>query len=114
MPDQRHHASARCLHVVRFATLELRDATGQTIEQPNAADFLDGLSYMSGDPIPYTGRAQSIDAEGRMIAEGFFCEGRPEGLWTRWHPNGNMREQFHIEGGECRFARHWDIDGGPL
>jgi len=49
-----------------------------------------------------------------VIAEGFFCEGRPEGPWTRWYPNGNMREQFHIEGGELRYARHWDSDGEPL
>ena len=93
MPGQRHHAKVRCLHVVRFALLELRDATGQIIGQPSAADFLDGLSYMPGDSIPYTGRAQSIDIEGRVIAEGFFCEGRPEGPWTRWYSNGNIRVQ---------------------
>ena len=114
MPGQRHHAKVRCLHVVRFALLELRDATGQIIGQPSAADFLDGLSYMPGDSIPYTGRAQSIDIEGRVIAEGFFCEGRPEGSWTRWYSNGNMREQFHIGGGECRYARHWGSDGEPI
>ena len=114
MPGQRHHAKVRCLHVVRFALLELRDATGQIIGQPSAADFLDGLSYMPGDSIPYTGRAQSIDIEGRVIAEGFFCEGRPEGPWTRWYSNGNIRVQFHIEGGECRYARHWDSEGEPL
>ncbi len=114
MPGQRNHAKVGCLHVVRFALLELRDATGQVIEQPSAADFLDGLSYMPGNSIPYTGRAQSIDVEGRVIAEGFFCEGRPEGPWTRWYSNGNLREQFHIEGGELRYARHWDSDGEPL
>lgn len=114
MPGQRHHAKVRCLHVVRFSILELRNAIGRVIEHPSTEDYLDGLSYMPGDPIPYTGRAQSIDIEGRVIAEGFFCEGRPEGPWTRWYSNGNVREQFHIEGGECRYARHWDSDGEPL
>ena len=72
MPDQRYHTSTRCLHVVRFSALELRNAIGQVIEHPHTEDFLDGLSYMPDDPIPYTGRAQSIDAEGRVILEGFF------------------------------------------
>ena len=114
MPGQQQPAATRCLHVVRFAVLELRDAAGRMSEQPTAADYLDSLSYMPGNPSPYTGRAQSVDARGAVTAEGYFREGRPEGLWTRWHTNGQMREQFYIEAGECRFAKHWDSDGLPL
>ncbi len=114
MSDQQHQVKARCLHVVRFSALELRNAIGQVIEHPHTEDFLDGLSYMPDDPIPYTGRAQSIDAEGLVILEGFFREGRPEGSWTRWYPNGKMRAQFLIEGGECHFSKQWDIDGDPF
>jgi hypothetical protein len=114
MAEQQNNTATRCLHVVRFAVLELRDALGRAVEQPTAADFLDSLSYLAGDRIPYTGRAQSLDARGNVSAEGYFREGRPEGLWTRWHPNGKMREQFHIDAGQCRFAKHWDTDGFPL
>lgn len=114
MPGQQHHSAVRYLHVVRFAVLELRDDPGRLVEQPAAADYLDNLSCLPDDPIPYTGRAQNVDAQGPVTAEGYFREGRTEGLWTRWHANGKMRERFYIDAGECRFAKHWDPDGLSL
>jgi antitoxin component YwqK of YwqJK toxin-antitoxin module len=51
---------------------------------------------------------------GRVTAEGYFHEGRPEGHWTRWHDNGQKREEFFITNGECAQAQHWDKDGVPI
>jgi hypothetical protein len=115
MPSQGGYTSApHCIHLVRFAELELRNAVGKAIWEPTARDFLDALSYYSSDPEPYTGRAQSVGLDGKVSAEGFFVEGRPEGAWTRWHGNGQKREEFFIIGGECCYARHWDENGVPI
>ena len=104
----------RCLRLVRFADVELRDATGLALDNPTSIDFFDCLSYYKKEPTPFTGRAQGVDPEGNVTAEGFFVEGRPEGRWTRWHDNGLKREEFLITSGECCYARHWDENGSPI
>ena len=115
MPSQGGHSSVpHCIHLVRFAELELRDAVGQVIGEPTAHDFLDALSYLTTDSAPYAGRAQSVGLDGKVTAEGFFVEGRPEGSWMRWHGNGQKHEEFFIIGGECCYARHWDENGEPI
>jgi len=100
--------------LVHFAELELRNAAGRAITEPSTGDFLDGLSYFRTEPLPYTGRAQSVNALGQVTAEGFFVEGRPEGAWRRWQGNGQLREEFFITGGMCAYARHWDENGVPI
>ena len=73
---------SRCTRLVRFADIELRDVNGYALENPNSTDFFDCLSYFRKEPKPYTGRAQGVDLDGQVHAEGFFVEGRPEGRWT--------------------------------
>ncbi len=106
--------SPRCVRLVRFDDLQLRDAIGTVQEMPTPVDFFDCLSYCENEHSPYTGRAQSVSLDGHVIAEGYFQEGRPEGLWTRWHGNGQKREEFFITNGECARAQHWDEDGVPI
>ena len=103
----------RCLRLVRFADIQLRNATGLVLDNPTSIDFFDCLSYFKQEIEPFTGRAQGVDLTGNVTAEGFFVEGRPEGRWTRWHANGLKREEFLITNGECCYARHWDENGSP-
>jgi len=106
--------NSHATRLVRFTELELRNVVGRPITQPSTGDFLDGLSYFRNERGPFTGRAQSVNAQGEVTAEGFFVEGRPEGAWRRWHRNGRMREEFFITGGMCAYARHWDENGVPI
>ena len=103
----------RCLRLVRFADIQLRNATGLVLDNPASIDFFDCLSYFKQEIAPFTGRAQGVDLAGNVTAEGFFVEGRPEGRWTRWHDNGLKSEEFLITNGECCYARHWDENGSP-
>ena len=115
MPDSEAHTfTARCVRLVRFADLELRDVVGAVQDMPSTRDFFDCLSYFKDERIAYTGRAQAVDLQGRVTAEGYFHEGRPEGLWARWYDNGQKREEFFITNGECARAQHWDKDGLPM
>ena len=65
----------RCVHLVRFADLELRDAIGIVQQEPTPVDFVDCLSYYKTEHVPYTGRAQSVNLDGRVSAEGCVQEG---------------------------------------
>ena len=115
MPDSRHHIfTARCVRLVRFADLELRDVVGTVQSMPTSRDSFDCLSYFQKERASYTGRAQAVDLCGRVTAEGFFHEGRPEGHWTRWYDNGQKREEFFITNGVCAQAQHWDPEGVPI
>ena len=58
----------RCLRLVRFADVELRDATGLALDNPTSIDFFDCLSYHKKEPTPFTGRAQGVDPEGNVTA----------------------------------------------
>jgi len=107
-------SKARCLRLVRFADIELRNAIGLALDNPSSIDFFDCLSYFKKEKAPFTGRAQGLDLEGNVMAEGFFVEGRPEGRWTRWHDNGYKREEFFITNGECCYVRHWDESGTSI
>ena len=106
-------SKVRCLRLVHFADIQLRNATGLVLDNPASIDFFDCLSYFKQEIAPFTGRAQGVDLAGNVTAEGFFVEGRPEGRWTRWHDNGLKREEFFITNGECCYARHWDENGSP-
>ena len=64
----------RCTRLVRFADIELRDVNGYALEDPTSVDFFDCLSYFRKEARPYTGRAQGVDLDGQVHAEGFFVE----------------------------------------
>ena len=104
----------RCVHLVRFDDLELRDAFGTVQAIPAPVDFFDCLTYYKTERVSYTGRAQSVDLDGRVTAEGYFQEGCPVGLWTRWYDNGQKREEFFITEGECASEQRWNEDGVPI
>ena len=107
-------SKVRCLRLVRFADIELRNAAGLALDDPSSIDFFDCLSYFKKEDTPFTGRAQGVDLRGTVMAEGFFVEGRPEGRWTRWYDNGRKREEFLIANGECCYVRHWDENGASI
>jgi hypothetical protein len=52
----------------------------------------DGLYYKAGEPRPYTGSAVSTYANGQREFEGFFKNGRRDGLCLGWYENG--RKQY--------------------
>ena len=62
MPDSGHHIfTPRCVRLVRFADLELRDVVGAVQDMPTSQDFFDCLSYFQSEHTAYTGRAQPVD-----------------------------------------------------
>ena len=54
----------------------------------------DGLYYKAGEAKPYTGSAVSTYANGQRKFEGFFKDGKRDGLCLEWYENGRK----HYEG----------------
>ena len=70
MHHQRGSESkVRCLRLVRFADIELRNAIGLALDNPSSIDFFDCLSYFKKEIAPFTGRAQGLDLEGNVIED---------------------------------------------
>jgi hypothetical protein len=43
-----------------------------------------------------------------LIARGAYNNGNPDGLWTYWYPNGQLKEEGHYHQGEkCGLWDEW-------
>ena len=40
-----------------------------------------------------------IYADSALIARGLYADGKPDGLWTFWHENGQMKQEGHYDRG---------------
>ena len=59
----------------------------------------DGLWYNSGNPIPYTGKAERRHLDGIRISEINYLKGKQHGLSRFWYSNGNIRSTFNYNAG---------------
>ena len=62
-----------------------------------------GGSEGKGDPVELNQVNGSGKREGPweilsgdvLVARGSYVNGKPDGLWTRWYPSGQMKEEGH-------------------
>jgi hypothetical protein len=58
------------------------------------------------------GRRRVYFAQGQLRAEGFFSQGRKEGLWRTWHPNGRLEsEVLWRNDRQIGLEQRWDSQG---
>lgn len=60
----------------------------------------DGLWYMPGKSVPYTGKAARTHFDGTKISEISYRAGKQHGLTRFWHSNGNLRSSFNYADGQ--------------
>jgi len=68
----------------------------------NNSEVREGLQYLKGSEIPYTGKVFTLAENGIKKTEGSFKDGKKHGLWTEWSEDGTwQRDQFwrHGKGG---------------
>jgi hypothetical protein len=79
-----------------------------------------GGSEGKGDPVELNQVNGSGKREGPweilsgdvMVARGSYVNGKPDGLWTRWYPSGQMKEEGHyIKGIKSGMWVEWYEDG---
>ena len=58
---------------------------------PDQLEEREDISYFEGSP--YTGVAVKKNRRGGNWQEFTYKDGKKDGLWTRWHPNGRLRSK---------------------
>ena len=67
--------------------------------QPELELRLDGLNYLEGENIPYSGKRSGIYKSGQKSFEKNYLNGKLHVLWTSWHKNGKkMAEEIWKDG----------------
>ncbi len=92
-----------------------------------------GCKTMHSDESVFNGEINQFDRSGNkqgpwkiyedsvLIAQGIYIKGTPDGLWTYWYPNGQLKEEGRYdhgiktgmwvewyEDGECMWKGEWE------
>ena len=72
----------------------------------------EGISYLKGSDAPYTGKVFELDGNGNKQREGFYKDGRREGIMIVWYYNGQKMREGNFKDGELDglFIR-WHMNG---
>jgi hypothetical protein len=65
---------------------------------PDQLEEREDISYFEGSP--YTGVAVKKNRRGGNWQEFTYKDGKKDGLWTRWHPNGRLRSKRTYKDGK--------------
>lgn len=58
------------------------------------------------------GRFEHYAQDGTLLSEGFYADGKEEGVWRDFHPNGQLAaEGQYSQGQEVGRWRYWTADG---
>jgi antitoxin component YwqK of YwqJK toxin-antitoxin module len=70
------------------------------------------IAYLKGSDTPYTGKVFELDGNGNKQREGFYKDGRREGIMIVWYYNGQKMREGNFKDGELDglFIR-WHMNG---
>ena len=72
-----------------------------------------GLRYQVNESEPYSGWAKRMYHLSEQIESlAHFKDGKPDGLWTEWHENGQKEWEATYKDGESVSQRSWPSKGG--
>ena len=60
----------------------------------------EGIMYLKGSDIPYTGKVYYLYPNGQKGAEANYKEGKRDGLIVLWHENGQKKEEVNMKDGK--------------
>ena len=69
------------------------------------------LAYAPDSQTPYTGWLQETDGKGKRRRLGYFKEGRLDGPFAAWYPNGVKTMEGSFVEGRMHSASGWKPDG---
>ena len=69
------------------------------------------LYYQVNKSEPYSGWVKSMYDSGQVRALGRVKDGKPDGLMTGWHENGERSGEVTLENGEEVSAKYWNSKG---
>ena len=60
----------------------------------------DGIYYTRDTNKPYSGLGISLYDDGKKKEEGTYRNGKKDGKWTKWHANGQIKEETTYKDGD--------------
>ena len=74
----------------------------------------EGIAYLKGSDTPYTGKVFMLYAKGQKKSETNVKDGKPDGLWVRWHKNGQKKSESNYKDGVEISGKYWNRKGEPV
>ena len=74
----------------------------------------DGLMYEGDSETPFTGVAVDEWRRGKKWFNSPYKDGKPEGLTTVWHPNGEKASELTYKDGKEVSKTEWDEEGNEI
>ena len=71
----------------------------------------EGIAYLKGSDTPYTGKVFMLYAKGQKKSETNVKDGKPDGLWVRWHKNGQKKSESNYKDGVEISVKYWNSKG---
>ena len=71
----------------------------------------EGIIYLNGSDTPYTGKVFMLYAKGQKKSETNVKDGKPDGLWVRWHKNGQKKSESNYKDGVEISVKYWNSKG---
>jgi len=69
------------------------------------------LCYLPNEKTPYTGWAKDMYDNGQVSGLRQYKEGKGDGLWTSWYPNGQKKRESIYENGKVISILTWKPNG---
>ena len=80
----------------------------ESLDEP----YRNGLRYQVNESEPYSGWAKRMYHLSEQIeCLAHFKDGKPDGLWTAWHENGQKAEEVTYKDGKELSAKYWNSKG---
>ena len=74
-------------------------------------DCCNEIMHAPQDDVPYTGWMKSTYSDGKIFILGQYKEGKENGCWYHWYPNGNKMEETIYQKGKVLESLVWKPDG---
>ena len=58
--------------------------------------------------------AMIIGGVGSNKVQEYYKDGKKDGLWKKWHKNGQLQYEKNYKDGEIIFEKCWDEDGNEI
>ena len=83
-----------------FLVISSFTAIAQKVVEAKQTEERNGLVYMKGENVPFTGMAVSLFSTGNKQIETPYLNGKQNGLETAWFPDGKVMMEITYRDGE--------------
>jgi len=81
-------------------------------QQTPEIQTIDNIAYQLDSDTPYTGKCNMYYDDGSKLSEGYYKNGKEDGMWVSWNTDGHKcSESNHKDGENHGLEKHWYNNG---